>query len=80
MTCVIRKQGATAPGTTTVTLERADTTLVFKDVPAQACTNCGEAYLNDAATQRLLTTAEQRAQSGVQFGSINGGSINGTDP
>ena len=67
MNCVICKQGTTAPGTTTVTLERAGATLVFKDVPAQVCTNCGEAYLDDAATQRLLTTAEQRAQSGVQL-------------
>jgi len=71
MNCVICKQGTTAPGsapgTTTVTLERAGTTLVVKDVPAQVCTNCGEAYLDDAATQRLLDTAEQRAASGVQL-------------
>src|SRR5437870_5309111 len=35
MKCVICKQGETQPGTATVTLERANLTLVIKRVPAQ---------------------------------------------
>jgi YgiT-type zinc finger domain-containing protein len=42
MKCVICKQGETQPGTTTMTLERDTTTLVFKNVPAQVCENCAE--------------------------------------
>ena len=37
MKCVICKQGETYQGTATITLERAATTLVFKQVPALVC-------------------------------------------
>lgn len=66
MKCVICKQGETSPGVTTITLERGNTTLVFKSVPAQICENCGEAYVDEAATQLLLERAEQAADSGVE--------------
>ncbi|MEW6579568.1 MAG: type II toxin-antitoxin system MqsA family antitoxin [Chloroflexota bacterium] len=66
MRCVICKHGDTAPATTTVTLERGGMTLVFKNVPAQVCENCGEAYLDEATTARLLATAEEAARAGVQ--------------
>lgn len=66
MKCVICKHGETQPGTTTVTLERGATTLVFKQVPAQVCTNCGEAYIDENHTVRLLTAAEAAVKAGVQ--------------
>ncbi len=66
MKCVICKHGETRSGTTTVTLEREGMTLVFKGVPAQVCQNCGEAYLDEATTARLLMTAEEAARAGVQ--------------
>lgn len=65
MKCVICKQGETQPGVVTVTLERGTTTLVFKNVPAQVCANCGEAYIDDATTAQLLATAEAAVQAGV---------------
>ena len=58
MKCVICKQGQTAPGFVTVTLERAGTVLVIKDVPAEVCTQCGEYYLDDATTQRIMALGE----------------------
>ena len=66
MNCVICKIGLTQSGVTTLTLERGKTTLVFKQVPAQICENCGEAYLDEVTTQTLLEIAENAAQSGVQ--------------
>ena len=66
MKCVICKHGSTQTGTVTVTLERGETTLVFKHVPAQVCENCGEAYVDDSTTEQLLTLAEQAMQTGVQ--------------
>ena len=42
MKCVICKYGETEPGTTTITLERDNTTLVIKNVPADVCQYCGE--------------------------------------
>lgn len=66
MKCVICRQGETRPGKATVTLERDGLTLVFKGVPAQVCTNCGEEYVDEAITSHLLAMAEEAAQAGVQ--------------
>ena len=66
MRCVICKHGDTRPGTATVTLTREQLTLVVKDVPAQVCKNCGEEYIDADITARLIQTAEEAAQSGVQ--------------
>jgi len=66
MTCVVCRIGQTHPGATTVTLERAGTVLIFKGVPAEVCSNCGEAYVDQGTTQRLLQEAEEVAASGAQ--------------
>ena len=65
MKCTICKSAETRPGTTTVTLERNGLTLVIKDVPARVCPNCGEAYVDEAVTVELLSTAEQTAAAGA---------------
>jgi YgiT-type zinc finger domain-containing protein len=66
MTCVICRHGETHEGTTTVTLERGGLTLVVKSVPAQVCESCGEEYLDEKTTARLLGDAERAAREGVQ--------------
>lgn len=66
MRCVICKQATTKPGTTTITLERDGLTLVVKNVPAEVCPNCGEAYVDEQATAHVLQTADQMAQTGTQ--------------
>ena len=66
MKCVICKQGETQLGATTVTFERNGLTMVIKNVPAQVCTNCGEAYVDDQTTRQLLKTAEQIAHKGTE--------------
>jgi YgiT-type zinc finger domain-containing protein len=66
MKCVICKNGKTAPARVTVTLERGATTLVFKSVPASVCDNCGEQYLSEDITRRLLREAEKAICAGVQ--------------
>jgi len=67
MTCVICKHGETRPGRATVTLERGGMTLVFKDVPADVCDNCGEEYVDERTTHDLLQQAERAVASGVQL-------------
>jgi len=67
MKCVICKKGETQPGTVSVTLERGDTTIVMKLVPAKVCETCGEEYVDEKITQKLLAEAERAARSGVQF-------------
>ena len=66
MKCVICKQGALHPGPATVTLTTHGTTLVVKEVPALVGGNCGEEYVDKETTARLLRTANEAAQAGVQ--------------
>jgi len=58
MKCVICKLGETKKGTVTVTLERGETTIIIKSVPADICENCGEYYLSDEISERILKQAE----------------------
>lgn len=54
MNCVICKHGSTAPGTATVTLERGNTIVIIKDVPAEVCGDCGEYYLDEHASAGVM--------------------------
>jgi YgiT-type zinc finger domain-containing protein len=67
MKCVICKSGETQPGTATVILEREGMTLVIQGVPARVCANCGEEYVDEETSDRLLKTAEEAAQAGVRL-------------
>ena len=66
MRCVICKQAEIRSGKATVTLERDGITLVVKGVPARVCPNCGEEYVDEETTARLLQAAEEAARAGVQ--------------
>jgi len=66
MKCVICKHGKTRTGKTTATLQRGNATLVVKGVPARVCDNCGEAYLDEQVARRLMETAKQALNAGVQ--------------
>lgn len=59
MNCSICRQGETHPGLTTVILTRDDTTIVIKSVPADICDNCGEYYLDEVVSTKVLTQAER---------------------
>lgn len=66
MKCVICKTGQTHPGTTTVTLERANTVVVIRDVPAEICDNCGEYYLSEPTAKRVYADADETARRHVE--------------
>ena len=66
MKCLICKNGDTQPGKVTVTLQRGDTIVIVKEVPAKVCENCAEYYLSEEITEKLLTKAGQAAASGVE--------------
>jgi len=66
MICPICKCGQTKPGFTSVTLERDAMTLLVKQVPAEICENCGEEFIDEAASIQLLSTAEAAMRDGVQ--------------
>lgn len=66
MKCNICKHGITQLGTTTITLERGELTLVIKGVPAQVCANCGEEYVDENIAGELLNVAEEAVRTGAQ--------------
>ena len=59
MNCLFCKHGETTPGQVTVTLQRGETTVILKEVPAEVCQNCGEYYLDEAVTRKVYGQAEQ---------------------
>ena len=67
MKCPICKHGNTRTGVASITLERGDTTVMFKYVPAQICENCGEVYHDAAVTRSLLQQADQAVKGGVEI-------------
>ncbi|MDO9129456.1 MAG: type II toxin-antitoxin system MqsA family antitoxin [Anaerolineales bacterium] len=68
MKCVMCRQAETISGTTSVTFERDQFTLVVKDVPAQVCPNCGETYVDEKVAARLLREAENNIANGSARG------------
>lgn len=67
MKCVICKTGETHPGQATVTLNRGEATLIMKNVPADVCDNCGEYYLSEEMTDRVLALAEDAMRKGAEI-------------
>lgn len=67
MKCPICKHGDTQTGTATVTLERGTATLVFRNVPAEICNNCGEAFHAEEVAAALLKQAESAVGEGVEI-------------
>jgi YgiT-type zinc finger domain-containing protein len=65
MKCAICKNGSTRNENITVTLDRDQTILVFRGVPAQLCDNCGEEYVSAEINRKLLEMAGEAARRGV---------------
>jgi len=63
MNCVICKNGTTAEGFVTVTLQRNSSIIIIKNVPAEVCDNCGEYYLNDDVAGTVLRIAEKATEN-----------------
>jgi len=66
MKCVFCRHGETRSGEITTTLQRGETTVILKRVPADVCDNCGEAYLSAEVTGEVLAKAEAAVKSGAE--------------
>jgi YgiT-type zinc finger domain-containing protein len=66
MQCVICRHGLTHPGKVTVTLQRGESLIIFKQVHAEVCENCGEYYLSETVTGKLLQRAEEAVKNGAE--------------
>jgi YgiT-type zinc finger domain-containing protein len=67
MKCPICKHGQTRPGSVTVTLERGESTIVFRGVPAEVCENCGEPFHSSETAEALLRQAEHATTQGMEI-------------
>ncbi len=47
------------PGKVVVTLQRGETVVVIKDVPAEVCDGCEEYYLTQEVAERISLQAEE---------------------
>ena len=67
MKCVICKSSDVVAGKTTVVLERNGCAVVFREVPAEVCSNCGESYVSDEVTSTLLLRPKQAIAEGAEL-------------
>ena len=65
MICVICRQAEAIDGLTFVTFERREFKLIVNSVPARICPSCGEAFLEEAVVEQLLSFARQRSEAGM---------------
>ena len=65
MECIFCKNGHTFEGETTLTLQRNQAIILIKNVPAQICNNCDEAYLSAEVNQIVLDMAEDVIKKGA---------------
>jgi YgiT-type zinc finger domain-containing protein len=63
MKCAVCKQGETAPGHVTVKLERGDSVILVRDVPAEVCADCSEHYLAEDVAADVYALAEEGAKT-----------------
>ena len=66
MECIICKNGKTKLGMVSVVLQRDESTIILKNVPADICENCGEYYLTESITGKVLEKAEEAIKHGAE--------------
>ena len=68
MRCAVCRNGETAPGATTVTLEREGRVVVTRGVPAEVCGTCGHGATSAETTERVFEMAEALLGAGADVG------------
>ena len=67
MNCPICKYGKMKDGLTQVVLTRDNATVIFRNVPALVCDDCGEYYLDDTTAAELYEKAEKCFSTGQEI-------------
>ncbi len=65
MICIICRKSELIVSFTSITFERDEFRLVINNIPAQVCSNCGEAIVDENTALRLLSMAEEVVAEGV---------------
>ncbi len=66
MICVICQEAEIVGQRTSVSFERGEFRLVINSLPARVCPNCGEAYVDEDVTVRLLRIADEFYEAGIR--------------
>ncbi len=66
MKCTVCKNGIMEHGKVSVTLQRDNTIVIIKDVPADVCGNCGEYTLSKEVTKKVIAQADEAAASNAE--------------
>lgn len=66
MTCPICGHRALAPGATTFAADADGTVVVVRNVPADVCDNCGEAFIDEAIAATLEALVADAKDSGTE--------------
>jgi YgiT-type zinc finger domain-containing protein len=65
MICIICGKAALVQGFSTVTLERLESKIINQRVPSHICPSCGELYIEEEVTLRLLEEADRILEAGL---------------
>lgn len=66
MICTICKNGEMESGRVTVTLQRNESVIIIKNVPASVCENCGEYTLDESVTKEVMKLAERAVANNAE--------------
>ena len=66
MSCTICKCSELIKGFTNVVLNRSNSIIIIKDVPAEICENCGEYYLSSDMTKKIFKIAHDAIKKGAE--------------
>jgi YgiT-type zinc finger domain-containing protein len=69
--CPVCKNGELKKGTATVKLERGETIVIFKKVPAEVCNNCGSYFLDEKTSEDLFKRATDASVKGAELEIMN---------
>ena len=71
MNCVLCHNGVTEKGFVTVTLEKNNSIILLKNVPAEICTNCGHYYLSKETSNEVLQKGNEAVSKGAELEIVN---------
>lgn len=67
MNCTLCKTGMLKANFTNITLQRGETIVLVKKVPAEVCDVCGEYYLDEQTSRRLLNQAADASNRNAEL-------------
>ncbi len=70
MNCPICKFGEMKNGHSLVVLTRKNATVIFRNVPAKVCDDCGEYYLDEEIAKKVYTRAQACFSTGQEVAII----------